>query len=393
MKIGEKRLIRMYFHGHIGNIFKKDDELVHVSPTRSRELAAAFSRCGFDVTCGVYWPEGEQEISPTLRYRHIDKIKAEDYNVVFLHLTLAIKQLSELSQGIQITRGSQIYGMTPHQFQAILDHPRIYLQLDAPRPLNADAKIDIDLVRRIKCVGLATQNALPKWRKMYPKSDCAWVNAATIAHLYPQGETSPYPSHDKPNVIYLGRMNDASHVTPLEKLHYIANRLPEVDFHIVTNKIRDGKSDKVYAINELQTGSGREIRFHHATELIRLPNIFLHRGSRYSDSFDWLHYADCAVGFTVRRDQDVASCKSWEYFGTGVPAVIEEDTPETWVIDQIPSAGEIAKFADWDNFEKKIRAILANPKKYKRRKTRKYIAENHSYGNRAQQWEEIMEKY
>lgn len=385
--------MRMLFWGHIGNIFKRDDELVHVSPTRSREMAAAFSKIGFDVDAAVYWPEGEQEFSDTLRYIHIDKIKIEDYDVVFLHLTLATKQLSDLSRGVEITKGSQVYGMTPQHFQTILDHPRIYLQLDAPRALHVDGKIDIDLIRRIKCFGLATQNALPKWRSMYPKTNCAWVNAATIAHCYPQGETSPYPSHDKPNVIYLGRMNDASHIPPLEKLHYLANRMPDVNFHIVTNKIRDGKTNKVHAINDLQDGSGREIRFHHAEQLIRARNIFLHRGCKYSDSFNWLHYADCAVGFTVRRDQDVASCKSWEYFGTGVPAVIEEDTPETWIIDTTPSAGEIAKFADWSDFEKKIRAILDNPKKYKRRKTRKYIAENHSYDNRAQQWKELMEKY
>jgi len=383
---------RLLFLGHLGNIQKKDNELVHVSPTRSREFALEFSKLGYQVDAAVYWIEAEQELSKALRYVHIDKLNVVDYDVVFYHLALSVEQVYNLAHGIQITQGAQAYGKDQKRFQAILDFPRKYLQLDAPRPLHENAQVSLDLVKSFKVIGLATQNAVPKWKHMYPQSNVEWVNAATISYKYSKGPTSPYPTHDKPNVVYLGRMNDASEITPLDKIHFIAKKLPDVNFHIITNKIRDGKSDQVFAINELQTGAGREIRYHDACRLIKLPNIFLHRGSLYSQSFDWLHYADCALGFTVRRGQDVASCKSWEYFGAGVPVVLEEDTPEVWVLSQTP-AGEVAKYSDWDDFVVKIQKILNNPKKYKRRKVRAYISANHGYDSRVNQWAQIMEKY
>jgi hypothetical protein len=378
--------------GHLGNIHKKDNELVHVSPTRSREFALEFSKIGFDTTAGVYWPEAEQELSKTLRYVHIDKLNADDYDIVFCHLALSVEQLYNLAHGVQITQGAQAYGKDQKRFQAILDHPRKYLQLDAPRPVHADPKVSLDLVNGMRAVGVATRNAVVKWHNMYPQSRVEWVNAATIAYKYPRGPKSPY-STPGPNVVYLGRMNDASEITPLDKIHSIAKRMPSVNFHIITNKIRDGNTDKIFAINELQTGTGRELRYDDACRLIKLPNIFLHRGSTYEQSFDWMHWADCAIGFTVRRNQDVASCKSWEYFGTGVPAVIEEDTPETWIIDKVPTAGKIAKYGDWDDFAQKIRSILDNPKRYKRRKIRHHIASYHGYDSRTDQWARIMEKY
>jgi glycosyltransferase involved in cell wall biosynthesis len=354
-------------------------------------MALELSKVGYEVSCGVYWPQAERKLSDNLQYIHIDKLKASDYDIVFCHLVLSVQQLWDLSQGTPIARGPQIYGNSAYKFKEILEHPRKYLQLDAPRPLHADPKVDINLVMGFKCIGVATQNAVPIWKNMYPKTNVEWVNAATIAYKYVQGPKSPFPSHDKPNIIYLGRMNDASAVPPIEKMYDIAARLPEYNFHIVTNKIRDGRTDLVYAINELQSGSGRELRFHDAQKLIKLPNIFLHRGSTYDKSFDWMHYADCAIGFTVRPKQDVASCKSWEYYGCGVPVVLEEDTPETWILDQIP-AGEVAKYGNWDDFAQKIKLVVENPDKYKRRKTRKYIAENHGYDSRAKQWKALMEK-
>jgi len=385
--------MRLLLLGHLGNIHKLDSELVHVSPTRSREYASEFSKIGIDTTAAVYWPEAEKRLSNTLQYKHIDKINAKDYDVIFCHLMLSIQQLSNLSRGIQITQGAQAYGRDKARFQAILDHPKICLQLDAPRALDNDPKVDADLISRLKIVAVATENAVPKWKKLHPSTNVEWINAATIAYKYPgPASKSPYPPSNNPRVLYLGRMNDASRITPLAKIHHIASKLPEVEFHIVTNKIRDGSTNSVFAINELQTGSGREIRFHAAEKLIKAPNIFLHRGSRYDQSFDWMHEANCAIGFAVRPDQDVASCKSWEYFGTGVPSVIEEGTPETWVLKEV-AAGEAAKYADWGDFADKIRTILNNPSKYKRRKTRQYIAANHGYDSRVKQWIGIMDKY
>jgi len=384
--------MRLLFWGHLGNIHKTDEELVHVSPTRSREMAAELSKLGYDVTAAIYWPQFEQEISPTLRYVHVDKIDADDYDIVFCHLRLSIDQIAAFARGdTKAVSRNDKYGHDAERFQKILDHPQLYLQLDAPRALSKDPTIDIDLVNRFKCVGVATQNAVAIWKKMYPLSNVEWVNAATIAYKYPEGK-NPYVDSDsnKKKVIYLGRMNDASGVTPLDKIHFIAARLPDVEFHIVTNKIRDGKTTKVYAINELQGGSAREIRFHDAGKLIKGDNIFLHRGSLYKDSFDWMHYADCAIGFTVRPGQDVASCKSWEYYGTGVPVVLEEDTPETWILGEI-AQGKVAKFQNWNDFAAKIEEVLQTP--YKRRKMRKYIRSNHGYDSRAKQWQEIIERH
>jgi len=384
--------MKLLLIGHLGNIHHTDNELVHVSPTRSREFALEFSKAGFDTTAGAYWPDAERVLSDTLRYVHIDKLNANDYDMVFCHLVLSVQQLRDLAHGVQITQGAQAYGKDQAKFQAILDHPRKYLQLDAPRPLYSDSQVAQQLVDGFKAIGVATQNAVSKWKHMYPHSNVEWVNAATIAYKYPKGPKSPYPSHDRPNVIYLGRMNDASGVTPLDKIHFIASKMPSVNFHIVTNKIRDSKTDKVFAINELQTGAGRELRYNDACKLVKLPNIFLHRGATYAQSFDWMHYADCAIGFTVRRGQDVASCKTWEYLGCGVPVVIEEDTPETWLLKEI-FAGEIAEYGNWEDFVKKIQFVLDNPKQYKRRKVRKYIAQNHGYDSRVKQWAEIMERY
>lgn len=378
---------KILFFGHLGNIHKRDDELVHVSPTRSREMAAELSKVGHNVTCAVYWPEAEQEISPTLRYIHLDKIEADDYEIVFCHLKLAIDQITDLARGKSISRDGK-YGKDQQRFKKLLAHPRMYLQLDAPRPLDKDRDVSTRIANHIKCVGVATQNAVSIWNRMHPDSKVEWVNAATIAHKY-SAKQDPYPASDKKKVVYLGRMNDASATPPIEKLHQIAKRLPDVDFHIITNKIRD-KHGNVLAINELQTGSARDIRFNKAQELVRLGNVHLHRGSKYSDSFDWMHYADCAIGFAVRPDQDVASCKSWEYYGTGIPVVLEEGTPETWILDQMPQ-GQVAKFQDWDDFAAKIQLVLST--EYKRRKMRNYISANHGYDSRAKQWSEIFEQY
>lgn len=378
--------------GHLGNIHKADNELVHVSPTRSREFAKAFADEGVDVTAAVYWPQVEQNVTDNLRYLHVDKIDVTEYDAVFCHLVLSIQQIVDLSVGKKITKGTQLYGNDKGRFKAVLEHPRKYIQLDAPRPLYSDTIEDVKIVYSMKCVGVATHNAVPKWKKMYPKSNVEWVNAATIAFRYTEINISPYDETGRPRVLYLGRMNDASHVPPIDKIHNIASLLPEVEFHIVTNKIRDGKSSKVYAINELQSGPNREIRFHHANNLIKLPNVFLHRGCKYDKSFDWMHHADCAIGFAVRPDQDVASCKSWEYYGAGIPAVIEEGTPELWILDRV-RCGEMARYGDWQDFAEKIRLILDNKRKYKRRKTREYIAKNHGYDSRAKQWLELMEKY
>ncbi len=384
--------MRMLFIGHMGNIQKADDEIVHVSTTRSREMASAFSEVGYSVDAAVYWPTAERQFSDTLRYLHIDKIEADDYDIVFHHLILSIQQINDLAHGVPITRSRKhCYGESAQRFKRILAHPRKYLQLDAPRALSKDKRVDIRLVNGFKCIGVATENAVPKWKKMYSKSNVKWVNAATMAGRY-EKRASPYPSHEKPNIIYLGRMNDASGVSPIEKLHCIANRLPDMNFHLVTNKVRDLKENKTHAINELQEGPYREIRLHRVQKMIRASNIILHRGSKYIDSFDWLHHANCAIGFAVRPDQDVASCKSWEYFGSGVPTVVEEGTPEAWVLKG-EGSGEVAEHANWEDFADKIQRIIDNPNKYKRRKMRKYIKENHSYHNRAQQWKAIMEKY
>ena len=386
--------VRMLFWGHCGNVQKLDSELVHVSPTRSREMSAEFSKIGFDVTAAVFWPHAEKELSETLRYKHIDKINASDYDIVFCHLILSIQQISDLARGVPITEGAQSYGNDYKRFQKILDHPRIYLQLDAPRPLNKNDLIDKDLVGRLKAVGVATQNAVMKWKHMYSVNNVEWVNAATIGYRYDKGPTSPYEDNGRAKIIYLGRMNDASAVTPLEKLHHIAERLPEYDFHVVTNKIRDAYSDKVYAINELQAGHGRESRFLEAGKLIKLPNVFLHRGSTYDQSFNWLHYASCALGFAVRPNQDVASCKTLEYYSTGVPVVIEEGTPEAWILKEVAN-GLVAKHLDWDDFANKIKTTIQYVKegKFKRRKMRHFISIHHGYSNRARQWADIMERY
>ena len=183
--------MRMLFIGHLGNIQKTNREIVHVSSTRSREMADAFSKVGYNVDAAVYWPQVEQRFSDTLQYLHIDKVEADDYDIVFCHLMLSIQQIHDLANGVPITRSRKhCFGESPQRFKRILAHPRKYLQLDAPRALSKDKSIDIGLVQGFKCVGVATENAVPKWKKMYPKSNVEWVNAATIAGRY--GPSSLY---------------------------------------------------------------------------------------------------------------------------------------------------------------------------------------------------------
>ena len=90
--------------GHLGNIQHTDEELVHVSPTRSREMALEFSKIGFETTAAVYWAAAAKKLSDTLEYKHIDQIDAADYDIVFHHLVLSIQQTYDLAHGNKITQ-------------------------------------------------------------------------------------------------------------------------------------------------------------------------------------------------------------------------------------------------------------------------------------------------
>jgi len=381
--------MKMLFWGHIGNVHHPISDLHHLSPARSQGHAQAFADLGYDVTMSVFHKDGVGDIAPNLRRRHMFDLNPDDYDVLFLNFRLAITQLYSYSRGLEKRNKRIIAGKEEH-FKRFLEHPNIAIQLDGPRKFvtDNDSAEDMRLAQHIKHIGISTDQGMVNWKRMGKTGNEFLCYAATIKYRPPIG-ADPLPQTGRPRVLYLGRLNDASQVPSIEKLEEVAQRLPHIDFVVVSCKVKDKTTGKLITPMLTDPDHITKEKVKLAKQQFVSPNIHFMPGPRYSDTFQYMYHADLGLGFAVRAGQDICSCKTIEYLGSGCPVVLEDAVPEACLLNEI-DCGKTSKLHDFDDMASQIEDALAT--KYNRKDIQNHILTHHSYAPRAEQYRERFEK-
>lgn len=378
---------KILFWGHPGNVDKPLEEQHHLSPVRSQGHAQAFVEKGYDVTLAAFYPEGAAELGPTFRRKHLFDLDADDYDIVFLNYRRSYVELYNYANNLE-RRHFRLLRGKEHIFQKILDHPNITIQLDAPRPLTQTSKeAEEALVKHIKHIAIGNRPGAARWRRFWNVGNDFLCLAATINYRPPVLQ-DPMPNNGRPRALYLGRLNDAATISSMDKLEELAKRLPGVDFIVVSCKVKDRESGRLITPMLTEPDSITQNKIVAAKKQFNAPNIIYMPGPRYSDTFQYMYHADVGLGFAVRKGQDVCSCKTYEYLGSGCPIVIEEDVPEVHLLDEI-ECGKGARTHDFDDMASKIEEVIAA--KYNRKHIQEHFLQNHTYQQRIGQFHERYE--
>lgn len=382
-------MAKMLFWGHIGNVGHPMEEMHHLSPVRSQEQAKVFSDNGYDVTMAVFHKKDVKTINPALRRTHIFDLKADDYDIFFLNFRLAINQLYNYANGLE-ARHSRIFENREKQFQELLNHPNMLIQLDAPRSFVTDGNQveEKKLVTHFKHIGISTEQGVKNWNKVNKTENHFLCHAATIS-FRPDKKEDPMPNTGRKRILYLGRLNDASEVSTLEKIEALATRLPEYDFIVVSCKLKDRVSGRMITPMLTEPNDITVKKTELAKKQFKAKNIIYMPGPRYIDTFNYMYHADLGLSFAVRHGQDACSCKVYEYLGSGCPIVLEDAVPEAWLLDKI-DCGLKAQTHNFDDMALKIKEALE--KRYDREAIKSYILSNHTYEQRIRDYIVRLEK-
>ena len=171
----------------------------------------------------------------------------------------------------------------------------------------------------------------------------------------------------------------------------IAMASPDVDFYVISGKVRGDFVDKAHLV----VHDDDKNKAVHDERVTRIRKIFTARNVRfmpspsYDRTFRYIMHADLGISLSVRRGQDIASCKTWEYVSCGLPTVCDDELPEAFLCRNYGLSNPF-KFDDAESASVSIRDALE--RNIDRADLIAKMRREHSYKNRAERWSAVMSK-
>ena len=385
---------RLLFWSHIDLAWQDDfSKACHNDPARMYGLAQGFRDLGWDVHVATIERKMEQDdflMGERLRRRHINNLKADEYDVVFFFPNLAVVSFLELLMPPEDRWRFKHFNFTNREeLLKLSNHKRVFVRLDVPGEQFAAHGWFINkwIADRATAVGIYTYLGLQYWRENYPAVK-SFLSLNATTNNPPSIGDNPYPKNGRVNnprkkILWVGRLP----YFHFKMLDDIAKEVPQFDVYVISGKIVDYKGD-YHDPRETDP-----LTFHKkmdkAKGIFKSKNIVYLGGLSYKNTFPWMRYADICLGLSVRKNQNASSGKIFEYLGVGSPVVMDEEVPEAWLKREC-DIGEIAKYGSIETIVEKIKIL--SQRFIDRNAIKKYIMENHTWGKRAQEFNKVMEE-
>jgi len=387
-------MARILYFSHPSRISSAYEDLYHVSSTRSFWMGAEMANLGHKLVSPTYgkdnWPPRKAP-PPGMEFVPFDDIPGlGDFDLIFCHL---IGPSYRLLLDCAFEKKYERRNIAPAisaKLVSYLESLPVFVQSDHPVVrVHRDDKRNEFGKSRVRAVGLSTNNAtcsigcesffcppsvVPDRPDSPPGSD-------------PYGESR---AAGRPVVLYLGRLNDNCRPSMSKRLNEIALAAPEVDFYVVSGKVRGDAIQRVLVVHD--DDENREV---HTDRMAQIDRLFTAKNIRflptpsYDRTFRYIMHADAGISLSVRRDQDIASCKTWEYVSCGLPVVCDDQLPEAFLCRQygfsepFPFDDTAAAAAE---IRKTLRRCTDRPRLIQR------MRREHSYRERAERWSRILSK-
>jgi len=266
----------------------------------------------------------------------------------------------------------------------------VFVQSDHPvARVHRDDKRNDFGKSRVRAVGLSTHNATCS-------IGCeSFFCPPSVVPDRPDSPPAPDPYGEsraagRPVVLYLGRLNDNCRPSMSKRLNEIALAAPEIDFYVVSGKVRGDAIQRVLVVHD--DDENQEV---HTDRMAQIDGLFTAKNVRflptpsYDRTFRYIMHADAGISLSVRRDQDIASCKTWEYVSCGLPVVCDDHLPEAFLCRQYG-------FSEPFPFDDTAAAAAEIRKTLRRRTDRPELIQRmrreHSYRERAERWSRTLLK-
>lgn len=386
-------MARIFAFSHPTNIARAYSDLHHVSPTRSFWMAAELAALGHEVVSPVlaHWPPGKPSPCPRWKLVPFEQIpELGDFDLIFCHqFTPSYVPLIDCAFKKKYEK-IDIDPKVSSKLASLLETLPVMVQSDhsvGHKMIHADSKLNIFARSRVKAVGLSTSNA-----KCTLPCESFWCPPAVVPDRpdEPPGEDPYTESREKgrPVAVYLGRLNDHCRPSMSERLDIIAQECPEVDFYIISGKVTGSGLPRIQVVHEGNPGHAERLEL--VRKIFRAPNVRFLPTPSYDKIFRYLMHADVGIALSVRRDQDIASCKAWEYVSCGVPLVCDDQLPEAFLCREF-SLGTPFPFDDYTAAATAIRRVLESG--VDRKRLIREMRQRHSYAVRAKTWDTVMSRF
>jgi len=385
-------MARILYFSHPSRITSAYEDLYHVSSTRSFWMGAELANLGHDLVSPAYgeesMPPGKQP-PPRMEFVPFDDIpKLGSFDLIFCHLIgPSYRLLLECAFTKKYERKAIDPGIAA-RLVSYLESLPVFVQSDHPVVrVHRDDKLNDFGKSRVRAVGLSTQNAT---------CSIGCESFFCPPSVVPDRPDTP-PDEDpyaesrragRPVVLYLGRLNDNCRPSMSRRLNEIALATPEADFYIVSGKVRGDAIQRILVVHD--DDQNREV---HEDRMAQISGLFTAKNVRflptpsYGRTFRYIMHADVGVSLSVRRDQDIASCKTWEYVSCGLPVVCDDQLPEAFLCRQY-GLSEPFPFGDSAAASAEIRETLQ--RRVDRQALIQSMRKEHSYAERAERWSKAL---
>jgi len=387
-------MARILYFSHPSRISSAYEDLYHVSSTRSFWMGAELAGLGHEVVSPIYgkdaWPP--RKLPPSgMDFVPFDDIPGlGSFDLIFCHLIgPSYRLLLECAFAKKYERRA-IDSAVATKLVSYLESLPVFVQSDHPvLRVHRDDKLNEFGKSRVRAVGLSTQNATCS-------IGCeAFFCPPSVVPDRPDSppDSDPYASSraaGRPVVLYLGRLNDNCRPSMSKRLNQIALATPEADFYVVSGKVRGDAIQKVLVVHD-----DDENREAHADRMVQIGGLFTAKNVRflptpsYDRTFRYIMHADVGISLSVRRDQDIASCKTWEYISCGLPVVCDDQLPEAFLCREY-GLSEPFPFDETSAAAAEIRRTLR--RQTNRSELIQRMRREHSYQERAERWSRILLK-
>jgi hypothetical protein len=384
-------MARIFYFSHPSRIASSYEKLYHVSSTRSFWMGAELARLGHEVTAPVYgaWPPAKEPPRGMKFVPFADIPQLDKFDLVFCHLVgPSYRLLLDCAFAGQYER-RPVEPKVASKLESYVSELPVFLQSDHPLSrVHRDDRLDEFGKSRLRAVGLSAPNAAcgVGCRSFYcPPS---------VVPDRPDAPPPPDPyaasrRAGRPVVVYLGRLNDNCRPSMSQRLNEIARAAPEVDFYIISGKVRGGSVQKIIVVHD--DDENREVhqgRMTLISDLFTASNVTFIPTPSYDRTFRYLMHADVGVALSVRVGQDIASCKMWEYVSCGLPAVCDNQLPEAFLC-QTYGLSDPFPFGDARAAAAAIRRALRSG--VNRADLIRRMRREHSYHERAERWSRVFQ--
>jgi len=384
-------MARILYFSHPSRISSAYEDIYHVSSTRSFWMGAELAGLGHEVVSPVYgtWPPRKNPPYPTMRFVQFEDIPSlGEFDLIFCHLIGPSYRLLIDCAFLKKYERKNISSAIASKLASYLETLPVFIQADhSVRGIHRDSRLDEFGRSRVRAVGLSAPNSTCS-------IDCeSFYCPPSVVPDRPDDPPQPDPyaesrSSGRPVVLYLGRLNDNCQPSMSKRLDEIAKSIPEADFYIVSGKVRGGDIERVLVVHDddrddLVHGE----RMARITRLFTASNVKFLPSPSYDRTFRYLMNADVGIALSVRQQQDIASCKAWEYVSCGLPMVCDDQLPEAFLCKECGLADPFP-FNDAAAAAAAIRTTLEA--RIDRRALIARMREKHSYRERAERWDAVM---